>query len=89
MAEKKHNGKRRIPTWKEIAKEAKFYGFTQLLTPNKIVLERGRQRTEIKRIQKQKRWKVEHYSGKIMDDTSGIENERDAKVDTVGMAVLK
>lgn len=84
------NGKRRVPSWEEIAKSVEIYGwFTQLLGENKIILERGRQRIEVKRIPKQKRWKVEYYSGRIMDDTSGVESEGDAKIDAIEMAVLK
>jgi len=84
------NGKRRVPSWDEIAKNTEIYGwFTQLITKNKIILERGRQRIEIKQVPSTQKWKVEYYSGRIMDDTSGIEAERDAKIDAIEMAVLK
>lgn len=85
---KESNGK--IPSWGKIGIAVKQFGwFPQLISKNKIIFERGRQRIEVKKIPPINKWKVEYYSGKIMDDTSGIESERDAKVDAMEMAVLK
>lgn len=87
---RKSNVKRRIPSWEEISEINKRYGwFTQLLSKNRIIFERGRQRIEIKKIPSVNKWKVEYYSGSIMDDTTGLENKKAAKIDAVEMGVLK
>lgn len=87
---RKANGKRKIPSWEEVGVAVQQLGwFTQLISKNKMVFERGRQRIEVKRVPSINLWKVEYYSGRIMDDTSGVEKERDAKIDAIEMAVLK
>lgn len=85
----KTNG-RKEPTWKEIGVAMQQFGwFTQLISGRKIIFERGRQRIEIKRLPSLKKWKVEYFSGKIMDDTTGLEDEYLAKRDAVEMGIGK
>lgn len=87
---KNSNGRRREPTWEDVSKISQRLGwFTQVMTKDKIIFERGRQRIEAKRVPSLKMWKVEYYSGYIMDDTTGVELERAAKIDAIEMAVLK
>lgn len=84
------NGKRREPTWEELAKYAGIWGwFGQHIGKDKIIFERGRQRIEAKKVPSTNKWKVEYYSGKIMDDTTGLEAEFLAKRDAVEMCIGK
>ncbi len=81
---------RKDPTWEDVSAINQRLGwFTQSMSKDKIVFERGRQRIEAKRVPSLDKWKVEYYSGMIMDDTTGVEDERSAKIDTIEMGVLK
>lgn len=85
-----HNGKRRNPSWEEIGEAGKIYGwFPESIEKKKVVFERGRQKIIAKRIPKTSKWKVEYFSGEIMDDTTGSETENFAKKLATEMLLLK
>lgn len=81
---------RKEHTWENIAGAMKNFGwFTQTMSENKIIFERGRQRIEVRKLPAVDKWKVEYFSGSIMDDTTGLEDEFLAKRDTVEMGIGK
>lgn len=84
-----HN-KTNIPSWSKLAKGMETFGwFTQHISKEKVILERGRQRIFARKIPGTNKWKVEYFSGNIMDDTTGAETETFAKKLAAEMAVLK
>lgn len=88
MAHRNANG--RDPTWYEIAEASKMRGwFPQKIQKNLVVLERGRQKIIAKKLPSAKMWKVEYFSGKIMDDTTGADAEYFAKAIAVEMFMFK
>ena len=90
---RKMNGnghKIKVPTWKDVVKAAEFYGwFTEHVSKDRVILERGRQRIVARKIPGTNKWKVEYFSGNIMDDTTGTESEFFAKKLFGEMFVLK
>lgn len=81
---------RREPTWEDVSAINQRLGwFTQQMSADRVVFERGRQRIEAKRLPSIGKWKVEYFSGTVMDDTTGLEDERSAKIDAIEMGVLK
>ena len=80
---------RREPSWENIAGAMKSLGWGTLRMEEKLVVfERGNQRIVARNIEK-KDWKVEYYSGRIMDDMTGITGSRFAKIETLEMGLLK
>lgn len=53
-----------------------------------IVFERGKQKIVVRRMEGNN-WEVDYYSGKVMDDTSGIDDSRFAKMETIKMGLFK
>jgi hypothetical protein len=81
--------KRKEPSWEEVGVAMGSWGWKTLRADEKIVIfERGRQRIVARRIEG-KKWKVEYYSGSIMDDISGITNTRFAKIEAMEMGIAK
>lgn len=83
-------GKRRDPSWKEIAEDSKKAGwFPEVIEKDRVILERGRQRIIAQKLRDTDKWKVEYFSGEIMDDTTGSETEYFAKRIAMEMIVFK
>ncbi len=77
-------------SWRKIAKGLESWGwFAEEIDKNKVILERGRQRIIARKIPSTGKWKVEYYSGKIMDDATGFHDEDFAKIMASEMAILK
>lgn len=87
----KHSGGvRKEPSWADIAKASEVRGwFPQKMEKGRVVLERGRQKIVATRLAGSTKWKVEYFSGRIMDDTTGSETEFFAKRLAIEMAVFK
>lgn len=87
-----NSGRNRVktPSWKKVAKGMEAWGwFTEYIDKDKMIVERGRQRIIARKISNTSKWKVEYFSGRIMDDTTGAESEFFAKRLAAEMAVLK
>jgi len=83
-------GRRRDPSWEEIAEDGRRMGwFPEAVGEDKVVLERGRQRIIAHKLLGTDKWKVEYFSGKIMDDTTGAETEYFAKRLAIEMLLFK
>lgn len=81
---------RKEPTWEEVGIAMQQFGWSKVRIDNKsAVFQRGRQKVVARLIPSVKMWKVEYYSGIIMDDTTGLEKEYLAKRDTVEMGLAK
>ncbi len=86
---KNSDGKRKEPTWKEVGEAMERWGWFMSRVDEKIaIFERGRQKIVARRVGK-KNWKVEYYTGKIMDDMAGITNSYLAKREAMEMGVVK
>ena len=87
---RKMNGNgRRVPSLEQTAKYAEGFGwYTERLDGDRVILERGRQRIVARRFP-DGMWKVEYFSGKIMDDMSGITTAGLAKRELAEMAMSK
>lgn len=89
MSASENKTRRKEPSWKNVAEGMKDLGwFPEEVSDRRIVIERGRQRVVARKISGQK-WKVEYYSGKIMDDMVGITSSRFAKIEFMEMAITK
>lgn len=85
----KING-RKEPTWEKVGIAMEQFGWSKVkIDDNSAVFQRGRQKVVARFIPSVRRWKVEYYSGAIMDDTTGLEKEYLAKRDTVEMGLAK
>lgn len=81
---------RKEPTWGRVAEGAKFFGwYPEEITDKKVIVEKGRQKLVAVRIPKTNKWKVLYFSGRVMDDITGIEDSRWAKGLLLEMAMLK
>lgn len=80
---------RKEPSWKDIGDFLTRNGwYTEKIQEDKVIFERGRQKIVAKKVLGDK-WKVEYYSGKIMDDMAGITNRKFAKKEVVEMGITK
>lgn len=80
---------RREPTWEQVATAMKSWGWSALkIDKNSVIFERGVQKIVARRTFEDN-WKVEYYTGNIMDDMAGITNSLFAKRETMEMGVLK
>jgi hypothetical protein len=82
--------KRKEPTWDEVGVAMQQFGWSKVKIDEKsAVFQRGRQKVVARFIPSMGRWKVEYFSGTIMDDTTGLEEEHLAKRDAVEMGLAK
>jgi hypothetical protein len=81
---------RRTPSWKEIAQSMERFGwYTEQITKDKFVLEKGRERVVAKRFPHTNKWEVEAFNGRLLEDTTGAETESFAKRLAAEMAFLR
>lgn len=81
--------KRKEPTWEEVGTAMKSWGWEHSRIDDRMtIFERGRQRIVARKIDGNN-WKVEYYSGSVMDDMTGISGSRFAKIETMEMGIIK
>lgn len=77
-------------SWKKLSKALESYGwFTERFEKNLIIFEKGRQRIVVRRHSSTNKWKIEYYSGRVMDDAVGFQDEYFTKATVAEMSILK
>lgn len=82
--------KRIVPTWLMIAKGLSQFGWqTEMIKEDRIIFVLGKDRIDVKKLPKTKKWKVERYTSGKLEDIAGIGTEREVKIIASELAIIR